>query len=622
MSFKDDFNHLKIQLKDVMTVTNNFGDKPIGSGGFGDVYKGELVLQKGARMVTFKRLDRKFGQGDVEFWKGIMLLSGLKHKNVATLLHFCNEDKERILVYKYAARGSLDKYLNDASLTWIQRLEILQNWRNCYTEKRLEDIILPGLKEQINQESLSTFAAIANRCLNRDHKERPHMIEVVKELEAAIHQQVKGGRRIVAFKRLDRQYGQGGTQFWNKIRVLSKYKHKNIISLLGFCDDNYEMILIYEYASHGSLDHYLSELDFLTWNLRLKICVGAALGLTYLHDPMKKTQKGVIHRNITSANILLDENWSAKITDFGMLKVVSSDEPQTDHVDNIVGTIGYCDPSYMERGIFSKKSDVYSFGVVLFEVMCGRLCCDFDDGQLNLLVHKWIKAYEQKRLSDIIFKELMEQMDLGSLDAFSSIAYQCMKKACDERPSMSEIIKELELALEQEWLSKLENGKVCEIVSAIECISADSFLPDNIENPRFTNVLRGVIHNGFKVEVKTKFLSPKIVYTVNLVFKHSGADHGTHIPFKFKLEGEGHYSNSYVVHVREDGWLMIELHQFTSRKRAHDFMIEFLPLFEITSSRVEYFLEGIEFRPIENFKVINQKATSGSLELARFNLLD
>ncbi|PWA34846.1 protein kinase-like domain-containing protein [Artemisia annua] len=107
-----------------MTATNNFGDKPIGSGGFGDVYKGELVLQKGARMVAFKRLDLKFGQGDVEFWKEIMLLSGMKHKNLATLLHFCNQDKERILVYKYASRGSLDKYLNDASLTWIQRLEI------------------------------------------------------------------------------------------------------------------------------------------------------------------------------------------------------------------------------------------------------------------------------------------------------------------------------------------------------------------------------------------------------------------------------------------------------------------------------------------------------------------
>ncbi|PWA73875.1 Concanavalin A-like lectin/glucanase, subgroup [Artemisia annua] len=326
-----------------MTATNNFGDKPIGSGGFGDVYKGELVLQKGARMVAFKRLDLKFGQGDVEFWKEIMLLSGMKHKNLATLLHFCNQDKERILVYKYASRGSLDKYLNDASLTWIQRLEILQIWRNCYTEKRLEDIILPGLKEQINQESLSTFAAIANRCLNRDHKERPHMVEVVKELEAAIHQNnpsqntpyvssklpvsynpMEEGRRIAAFNRLDRQYGQGGTQFWNKIRVLSKYKHENIISLLGFCDDNQEMILIYEYASHGSLDHYLSEPDFLTWNLRLKICnpsqntpyVSSKLPVSY--NPMEEFQ----HIKIPLEDIILaTHNFSCSLAiewdDFG-----------------------------------------------------------------------------------------------------------------------------------------------------------------------------------------------------------------------------------------------------------------------------------------------------------------
>ncbi|PWA49992.1 Late embryogenesis abundant protein, LEA-14 [Artemisia annua] len=153
MSLMDDFKHLKISLKCIQAATNNFRDKPIGSGGFGIVYKGELVLQKGPRMVAFKRLDRKFGQGDVEFWKEIILLSELKHKNLATLLHFCNEDEERILVYE------------------------------------LDDIILPGLKEQINHESLSTFAAIANRCLNRDHKERPHIVEIVKELEAAILQQ-------------------------------------------------------------------------------------------------------------------------------------------------------------------------------------------------------------------------------------------------------------------------------------------------------------------------------------------------------------------------------------------------------------------------------------------------
>ncbi|PWA43085.1 serine-threonine/tyrosine-protein kinase catalytic domain, cGMP-dependent kinase [Artemisia annua] len=304
MSFMDDLKYLKISLKCIQAATNNFGDKPIGSGGFGDVYKGELILQKGARMVAFKRLNRKFGQGDVEFWKEIILLSELKHKNLATLLHFCNEDKE-ILVYMYASRGSLDKYLGDTSLTWTQHLDI------------------------------------SNRCLNRDHKERPHMVEVVKELEAAIHQQQDAS-------------------------VLQ---------------------------SHGRVS--TPQNSFGRYN------IGHSQLFSQLSNRMGR-QKGVIHRNITSANILLDENWSAKITDFGMSKVVSSDEPQTDHIDNIVGTIGYCDLSYMETGIFSKKSDVYSFGVVLFEVMCGRLRCDFDDGQLNLLVHKWMKAYDQKRLSEIL----------------------------------------------------------------------------------------------------------------------------------------------------------------------------------------------------------------------------
>ncbi|GKC09682.1 dual specificity protein kinase zak2-like protein, partial [Tanacetum coccineum] len=122
LSFMHDFEHLKIPLKYIKVATNNFGDKPSGNGGIGYVYKGKLILQKGARTVAFKRLDRQFGQGNVEFWKEITLLSELKHKNLATLLRFCSDDQERILMYKYASSWNLDKYLNDASLTWTQLL--------------------------------------------------------------------------------------------------------------------------------------------------------------------------------------------------------------------------------------------------------------------------------------------------------------------------------------------------------------------------------------------------------------------------------------------------------------------------------------------------------------------
>ncbi|MFS7928732.1 putative protein kinase RLK-Pelle-DLSV family [Helianthus anomalus] len=122
------------------------------------------------------------------------------------------------------------------------------------------------------------------------------------------------GHSIVAIKRLDRRFGQGNPELWNEIIMLYQYKHKNIVSLLGFCDKSNEKIIVYEYASNGNLDLYLNS-DNLTWIQRLKICIGAARGLAYLHNPGKTTQQRVLHLDIKSSNILLDENWNAKISD-------------------------------------------------------------------------------------------------------------------------------------------------------------------------------------------------------------------------------------------------------------------------------------------------------------------
>nr|XP_043630405.1 probable serine/threonine-protein kinase PBL23 [Erigeron canadensis] len=230
------------------------------------------------------------------------------------------------------------------------------------------------------------------------------------------------GQILVAFKQLDRRLGQGKNEFWKEIMMLSKYKHENLISLLHFCIEGDEMILVYEYASRGSLDRYLSDIS-LTWIQRLKICVGAARGLSFLHDPVE-TQQRLIHRDIKSANILLDENWTAKISDFGLSKVGPANQAQTYLISNAVGTHGYCDPLYWETGFLSKESDVYSFGVVLFEILCGRLCFEYHNGELsNILVPKWRRCYDEKSLEEIILEGLKEQMEPGSLSSFSAIAY-------------------------------------------------------------------------------------------------------------------------------------------------------------------------------------------------------
>ncbi|KAJ9537714.1 hypothetical protein OSB04_030447 [Centaurea solstitialis] len=258
----------------------------------------------------------------------------------------------------------------------------------------------------------------------------------------------EGRQTVVAIKRLNRAYGQGDPEFWKEIIMLSRYKHENIVSLLGFCDESGEKILVYEYASKKSLDLYLKS-DDLTWIQRLKICIGAARGLAYLHNP-GGTQQRVLHRDIKSSNILLDENWNARISDFGLSKFGPANQQITFLVSNAVGTIGYCDPVYVETGVLTKASDVYSFGVVLFEVLCGRLCIGNNNDKHRPMTELARQCYEQDKVHEIIYGNIKDEIKPKSLRAFTAIAYQCLNRDLEQRPLMTNVVRILERALEHQ----------------------------------------------------------------------------------------------------------------------------------------------------------------------------
>ncbi|PWA62707.1 serine-threonine/tyrosine-protein kinase catalytic domain-containing protein [Artemisia annua] len=366
------------------------------------------------------------------------------------------------------------------------------------------------------------------------------------------------GKSLVALKRLDRKHGQGDAEFYKEVRMLSCYKHENIISLLGFSSGRDEMILVYEYASRGSLDGHLKNVT-LKWKQRIKICLDAAKGLSYLHNP-KETYQRLIHCDIKSANILLDKNFNAKVADFGLSKIGPANQQNSILVTDILGTHGYCDPVFMETYTLTKESDVYSFGVVLFEVLCGMLCVTYSNRHIKVHVPSWKKAYEDNKLQDIILKDLMQQMDPTSLKSFAGIAYHCLNKLREERPLMSLVVEKLESAL------NLFQGGRCYIYDM-----------------------------EFKACVRGQYLTPQISYTLNLVFRYKyESDVNSYNPLRYKIDLEDE-TKVFIIypstHMREDGWFIAPLYQFTSQHKIADMQFEF------EYRAVTLLVAGMEFQP-------------------------
>ncbi|KAK1417136.1 hypothetical protein QVD17_26258 [Tagetes erecta] len=283
------------------------------------------------------------------------------------------------------------------------------------------------------------------------------------------------GRSMVAIKRLSRKFGQGDPEFWKEVMMLSRYTHTNLISLLGYCDEDGEKILVYEYATNGSLDRHLSSTT-LTWLQRLKICLDVAMGLAYLHDH-KGTQQRVVHRDIKSANILLYDNWNAKLSDLGLSKLGPANQQHTVLFTHVAGTPGYCDPQYMEMYALTKESDIYSFGVVLFEVLCGKLCVKKTNGRLEVLVPMWKQSYIDKKLNHVML-DLSPPLNPVSLEIFSSLAFQCLHNSREQRPITSFLIERLWAALERQGRSELKVDNLagtCEnYVDEVNCVVGTS----------------------------------------------------------------------------------------------------------------------------------------------------
>ncbi|GJW74649.1 kinase-like domain, phloem protein 2-like protein [Tanacetum coccineum] len=605
------FAHLKVPLEDILDATNKFAEKNAIEYDFSMEYRGKLLWSGELIDITARRLKKERNDREQLFWMEISILSTLKHKNLVSLVGFCDEYDEKVIITRNeTTRGSLTNYLSDSMLlTWVRRLEIcvsiahalsyiyydeprdfsvihrsidssrvllnddwepkLSGFRHSmkikasqrhhsfhtnrlvyvngyvdptyletnrvshnsdmysfgillfellcgrtsiidsdtnkylvplvathYREKRLDEIVDWDLWKQMDSQSFNIFAETAYDCLNKEQSQRPNIDEIVTRLEKALEHQnaimsltsnqfahlkipleyilsatnnfneqnafrdsgfaieyrgklLWSGELIhISARRFNKERDdEKEQQFWMEIFMLSNLKHKNVVSLVGFCDENDEKIIIIKLETRGMLYNYLSDSMLLTWVRRLEICVGIAHALSYNYYDEPR-DFSVIHRSIDSSRVVLNDDWEPKLCNFQFsMKIKASQRHHSFLTNKLKYVDGYEDPTYIETKNVNHKSDMYSFGIVLFELLCGResIIDDKDDNHLSPLA---ITCYREKKLDNIIDKNLWRQMDLHSFNMFAEIAYECLDEERSQRPNIDVIVPRLEKALE------------------------------------------------------------------------------------------------------------------------------------------------------------------------------
>ncbi|XP_055800929.1 proline-rich receptor-like protein kinase PERK1 [Solanum dulcamara] len=261
-----------------------------------------------------------------------------------------------------------------------------------------------------------------------------------------VHKGILPNGKEVAVKQLKAGSGQGEREFQAEVEIISRVHHKHLVSLVGYCITGAQRLLVYEFVPNNTLEFHLHGKGRppLDWPIRLKIALGSAKGLAYLHEDC---QPKIIHRDIKAANILVDFNFEAKVADFGLAKLTS--DVNTHVSTRVMGTFGYLAPEYASSGKLTEKSDVFSFGVMLLELITGRRPVDSNQSYIEDSLVDWARplltrALEDEKFDALVDRRIENDYNHNEMARMVACCAACVRHSAKRRPRMTQVLRALE----------------------------------------------------------------------------------------------------------------------------------------------------------------------------------